>query len=77
MNKPTDIDKCRSVVKTYGGMGSKALFVTDAIMSDLAKSKCEEHSVLTFSLKDSSLGLPSEKALIYLLETALFNINTK
>ena len=73
----TDIDKFRSVIKGYGGMGSKGLFVTDAKMSDIAKKKCEDHGILTFSLKDDHLGLPTEKALQILLESELFNINTK
>ena len=72
----TDIDKFRSVVKTYGGMGSKALFVTDAKMSNIAKQKCEEHNILTFSLQDDNLGLPTYKVLQLLLDNELFNINT-
>ena len=72
----TDIDKFRSVVKTYGGMGSKALFVTDAKMSNIAKQKCEEHNILSFSLQDEHLGLPPYKDLQLLLDNELFNINT-
>ncbi|MCQ2230547.1 MAG: DUF1887 family protein [Paludibacteraceae bacterium] len=73
----TDIDKFRSVVKAYGGMGSKALFVTDAPMSEIAQKKCEENSIIPFSLQDSHLGMSSESALFLLLNTELFNINTK
>lgn len=73
----TDIDKFRSVVKAYGGTASKALFVTDSPMSDIARKKCEENGVLHFSLSDvvnkESVGL----ALIDLLEKEMFNINTK
>lgn len=73
----TDIDKFRSVIKGYGGIGSKGLFVTEAKMSDVAKQKCDEHGILSFSIQDSHLGLTEEKALQLLLESELFNINTK
>lgn len=73
----TDIDKFRSVVKGYGGMGSKGLFVTDAKMSEVAKEKCKEHRLLSFSLQDDHIGLTTEKALALLLDSELFNINTK
>ena len=77
INNTTDIDKFRSVIKNYGGMGSKGLFVTDAKMTEVAKAKCEEHGILSFSLQDSHLGLTEEKSLHLLLESELFNINTK
>lgn len=77
INNTTDIDKFRSVIKNYGGMGSKGLFVTDAKMTEVAKAKCEEHGILSFSLKDEHLGLSDEKALQVLLESELYNINTK
>ena len=73
----TDIDKFRSVVKGYGGTGSKGLFVTDARMTDVARKKCEEHGLLSFSLQDDHLGMSHEKALSLLLDSELFNINTK
>lgn len=73
----TDIDKFRSVVKGYGGTGSKGLFVTDARMTDVARKKCEEHGLLSFSLQDDHLGMSHEKALALLLDSELFNINTK
>lgn len=73
----TDIDKFHSVVKGYGGMGSKGLFVTDAKMSDIAKKKCEENSITTFSLQEPHLNLSNEQALAFILNSELFNINTK
>ena len=73
----TAIDKFRSVIKSYGGMGSKGLFVTDAPMNDMAKAKCEEHGILTFSLQEQHLGMSVEQALYLLLENELYNINTK
>lgn len=73
----TDIDKFRSVIKGYGGMGSKGIFITDAPMTDIAKAKCEERGILTFSLQDEHLGMSIEKALFMLLESDLDSINTK
>ena len=61
----TDIDKFRSVVKGYGGTGSKGLFVTDARMTDVAWKKCEEYGLLSFSLQDDHLGMSHEKALAF------------
>jgi hypothetical protein len=77
INNTTDIDKFRSVIKGYGGMGSKGLFVTDAKMTDIARAKCEEHGILTFSLQDEHLGMPVDKALLMLLESDMESINTK
>jgi hypothetical protein len=73
----TDIDKFNSAVKNYGGSGSKALFVTDAKMSDTALEKCEDYGILTFSLKDNMLGISTEVILHKILDLELFNINTK
>lgn len=73
----TDIDKFRSVVKGYGGTGSKGLFVTDAKMSDVARKKCEENGIIAFSLQDEHLGLSPEDALVLLLENEMSNINAK
>ena len=71
-----DIDKFRNVIKTYGGMGSKGLFVTDAVMKDNAIQKCEENSILHFSLQEPSL-FPINKALSLLLDSELYNINAR
>lgn len=71
-----DIDKFRSVVKNYGGTGSKGLFITDAPMSPLAQEKCQEHHIMTYSLKDAHpRGV--DKELFELLNINLFSINTK
>ena len=73
----TDIDKFRTAVKNYGGLGSKALFVTDNVMDDLQKEKCQESDIIRFSLQDSTIGDNKEQELFKLLEKELFNINTK
>lgn len=73
----TDIDKFASAVRNYGGMSSKALFVTNSKMSEKTKEKCKDNNILTFSLQDDHLGLSNDKALALLLDSELFNINTK
>lgn len=73
----TDIDKFASAVKVYGGLGSKALFVTDVSMSDKAQEKCADHGIMTYCLQDNVFGLPPEKSLFLKLENELFNINAK
>lgn len=73
----TDIDKFRTAVKNYGGLGSKALFVTDNVMNDMQKEKCRESGIIIFSLQDKAFGPNKEQELFKLLESELFNINTK
>lgn len=77
ISKTIDIDKFRSVIKAYGGTASKGLFITDAPMYDLAKAKCKEHNILTFSLQDSHGNMTCENALIELLNTELDKINAR
>ena len=77
IHEVTDIDKFTAAVKNYGGMGCKALFVTNAPMNILAREKCKDNGIISFSLQDDNLGLPPEKALALLLDSELFNINTK
>lgn len=73
----TDIDKFASAVKIYGGMGSKALFITEAPMSDKAVEKCIDNGIMYFSLQNSIDVDSIEKFLFVKLEAELFNINTK
>lgn len=73
----TDIDKFAAAVKIYGGLGSKALFVTDAPMTEKAQEKCADHGVMTFCMQQKTYNLPIESMLYKMLEIELFNINTK
>jgi len=73
----TDIDKFASAVRVYGGVGSKALFVTDAPMSEKAMEKCADHGITTFSLQNNLWGEALDKMLFIKLESELFNINAK
>jgi len=73
----TDIDKFASAVKVYGGLGSKALFITDITMSDKAREKCADHGIMTFSLDVNIFNFPLDKMIFAMLESELFNINAK
>lgn len=69
----TDIDKFRSVVKNYGGMGSKGIFVTDAEKTDLAKEKCQQNGIIDIDLTNDF----DEKKFFKLLDKELGQLNTK
>ena len=58
----TNIDKFASAANHYGGKGAMKLFVTDARMSDLAKEKCRDHGILSFSFEEAMP--PEERARI-------------
>ncbi|MFI3297956.1 MAG: DUF1887 family CARF protein [bacterium] len=73
----TDVDKFVSVVKNYGGLGSKAIFVTEAKMEKVSKEKCDEHKVETFAIYDGKLNLSVVKELHHKLDAMYNSINTK
>lgn len=73
----TDIDKFASAVKVYGGLGSKALFITDVAMSDKALEKCNDNGIMTLSLANNLWRVPANKLLFEMLDKELFNINAK
>lgn len=68
-----DIDKFKNAVKNYGGIGSKALFVTENQMDDLQKEKCRDSAVIPFSLAEA--GPNKEQVLHKLLNERILNIN--
>lgn len=70
----TDIDKFAAAVKNYGGMGSKALFITGAKLYPEVHEKCKTNGILVFSLLDNH---NSADMLYGVLEKELFNINTR
>ena len=71
----TDIDKFSTVVKNYGGMGSKGLFITETPMDDLQLNKCQESRILSLSLKDKSNKEISKKKIYEMLDGYLYEIN--
>lgn len=72
----TDVDKFSSVIKTYGGSGSKGLFVTQEKMDETALNKCKDQHIITFSLADVGPYISVEKALALVLDHEIYNINT-
>ncbi len=72
----TDIDKFRTVVKNYGGMGSKAIFITEAEMNDISRLKCEESQIIPFSLGVSVNIESAKEELFKLLDSQINDINT-
>ncbi len=77
INSTTDIDKFSAVIKKYGGIGSKGIFITNSAMKELAIKKCEESKILHFSLEGANKVLSTEKALATLLDIEIDNINAK
>lgn len=75
IHNETDIDKFASAVRVYGGIGSKALFVTDARMNEKAKEKCRDNGVILFSIEEFGGIMFAEKSLYDMLDKELFNIN--
>ena len=73
----TNIDKFYTAVKTYGGLSSKAIFITEEKMKEQAKEKCFDHKILNFSFAEYKCRQDAQKALFQLLDKELFNINTK
>lgn len=51
----TDIDKFRSAVRNYGGLGSKPLFITNWEMKPEGLEKCRDHRIDTFYLENPDL----------------------
>lgn len=73
----TDIDKFHTAVKNYGGMGCKALFITEARMTSQAKEKCADSDIMPFSLQEHQDRATPQEVLFLQLNKELFNINTK
>ncbi len=73
----TDIDKFNSAVKNYGGMGSKAILITEGKLAPKAIEKCKDYDILHFSFSQEMLGQDPATMLFLLLNHELFNINPK
>ena len=73
----TDIDKFASAVKNYGGMGAKALFLTQQNMPEQAIEKCETNKIAQFSLVDENNHQRKRKELFDLLDKIMFENNAR
>ena len=72
----TDIDKFRSAVKNYGGLSSKAIFISHESMDAKTIEKCETNGIDYFSL-DGKPAVEMKKALFAKLNTIMGVSNTK
>lgn len=72
----TDIDKFRSAVKNYGGLSSKAMFISLESMDAQTIEKCETNGIEYFSL-DGKPAVERKKALFAKLNTIMGVSNTK
>lgn len=57
----TDVDKFRSAVRNYGGLGSKPLFVTNSQMKPEGLEKCNDHRITTFYLDNPAYTNQQDK----------------
>lgn len=57
----TDVDKFRSAVRNYGGLGSKPLFVTNSLMKPEGLEKCNDHRITTFYLNNPAYASTEDK----------------
>ncbi|MBR6062252.1 MAG: DUF1887 family protein [Spirochaetales bacterium] len=77
----TDIDKFNTVVRNYGGMGSKGLFLTEYAKTDIHLTKIKESNLIEFSLLEHSGGKRKQykdvQELYNLLDRELYKINKK
>ncbi len=73
----TDIDKFASAVKNYGGLGSKAIFITQQDMGDQAREKCVTNNIACFSLRDRNNRERSREELSRILGATMENGNTR
>ena len=56
----TDVDKFRTAVRNYGGLGSIPLFVTLHEMKDLAREKCNDSKITTFYINNPAYKSETE-----------------
>lgn len=74
----TDIDKFASAVKNYGGMGAKAIFITEQNMDKLAVEKCDTNNKMAhFSIYDAERKLVKHQILFDLLDELMQISNTR
>lgn len=61
IHNTTDVDKFRSAVRNYGGLGSKPLFVTNWEMKPEGLEKCRDLRIDTFYLENPDLPSHQER----------------
>ena len=75
---PTDVDKFNNAIRSYGGLSSKGVFFTDAVMRAQAKAKCDAAGILTFSMQEiRQAGGEGKKNLFNKLSEHIGSLNTR
>lgn len=73
----TDIDKFTSAVKNYGGLGAKAIFITQENMKAQGIEKCDTNKIAHYSLLDEKRCQRGKKALFNILDAIMSENNVK
>lgn len=71
----TDIDKFRSAVRNYGGLGSKPLFVTFFPMKPEGQEKCQDHRIDVFCINNPKYNNQTE--MVEAFRVLLKDVNEK
>ena len=77
INKVNDIDKFHSVLKNYGGMGSKGLFVTHSPLSQIAIEKCKDNGITHFHFDHQKDFNTNTEALNNIVNEMIMSINPR
>ncbi|NSW45392.1 MAG: DUF1887 family protein [Bacteroidales bacterium] len=73
----TDIDKFASVIRNYGGLGTKGILITEVDINKNVLEKCEDNGLLTFCLNQGNYMFSPEQMLYLKLESEWLNINPR
>ena len=73
----TDIDKFASVIRNFGGLGAKGIFITEAKLNENALEKCKDNKLLSFSLNESNHIQNPERMLYLKLENEWLELNPR
>lgn len=73
----TDIDKFGNAVKNYGGLASKRIFITDAIMKEEAQNKCAQAKIPFFAMGEMRDDESKKKMFFKFLSKEMRMINEK
>lgn len=77
ISKINDIDKFKSAVGNYGGLGSKCIFVTYFKPSEIAIEKCKDHSIPIFNINFNSSDDDNKDKFNEFVNNHLTTINRK
>ncbi len=73
----TDIDKFNDVIKSYGGLGGKRIFITYSPMKDLPLDKCKALNIPFFSFQEINKNPSSVSVFYNALDKYMATINAR